>query len=453
MADNFFKKVDFKNYSDTAIQERLDNMLASLNDVFSVSTSKNGTPIYSVWIKFAIGQESPVYFDSNSKIAERNLIANLHMTKGQNGYANDFTLEIYYDAFRSGQETEATTVEKLDRWVADAMSYDYSEISNGFFTGKIQYGYNNLDDVDRQLCTPVYSFYITDASSETNFNSGITHYSFSGCAYLASDVNFIVNISKQEGRPLDVVQKVLKEYYEPIGYEIEISSDDLNAQQTESIEPKQPTSSNPWQYCREILNLYPLTQAEKDSGNYTDEKLAEMKDGDKPRYIMYITEVDDNKKIHIKHSNYKYESKRRLKYKFEWTNTKNNLVTGWNPQVDLKTFLIRYASYTRNNIGQRTANMDKLFLLTHSQEELNKIVREKTNTLKTNQIVEYYDATLECVGIPTDFPIGSYVEVVPTLFQTVSRTRGVYMIRGAEDTISTNGIFKTTITLYRTDSK
>lgn len=452
MADNFFKKVDFKDYSDSAIQVRLDNMLSSLNDVFSASTSKNGTPIYSVWIKFALGSESPIYFDTTSTIAEQNLIASLRMTKGQNGYANDFTLEIYYDAFKSGQETNVTTVEKLDKWVADAMSLDYNTADDGFLTGRIQYGYNNLDDVDRQLCTPVYSFYVTDATSETSFNSGITHYTFSGCAYIASDINFTTNIPKQEGRPLDVVKNVLTKYYSPLGYEIDISQEDINAQQADNMEPKEPTTSNPWQYCNEILDIYPLTQAEKDSGKYTDEKLAEMKEGDKPRYVMYITEVDNNKKIHIKHCNYTYEKSKKLKYRFEWTNTRNNLVTGWTPQADLKTYLIKYASYIRNNVGYRTSNMDKLFLINHTQSELDKIVAEKTSALKNEQVPEYYDATLECIGIPTDFPVGSYVEIVPTLFQTVSRTRGLYMIRGAEDTISTNGIFKTTITLFRSSN-
>ena len=89
---------------------------------------------------------------------------------------------------------------------------------------------------------------------------------------------------------------------------------------------------------------------------------------------------------------------------------------------------------------------------THGAVQKIKVLEEKLNTIKTEQVPEYYDATLECVGIPTDFPIGSYIEIVPTLFQTVSRTRGLYMIRGAEDTISTNGIFKTTITLFRYSS-
>ena len=65
---------------------------------------------------------------------------------------------------------------------------------------------------------------------------------------------------------------------------------------------------------------------------------------------------------------------------------------------------------------------------------------------------EYYDATLECIGIPTDFPVGAYIKVKPVVFQSMSRTAGRYFIVGADDSISTSGIFTTTIQLHRVDT-
>ena len=209
-----FKRVDFSDQSSEAIGKRLDNMLYSLNEVFSVSNSKIGTPIYSVWIKFQLGDTSnALLFDTTSTIKDRNLIASLKMSKGRNGYSNTFDLEIFYDSFNNGQETNKVVAEQLDDWVAEALSYDFAKDSDSFMTGYIQYGYNNLDDVDRKLYTPIYKFYLTDANSQTNFTNGITHYTFSGVATISADINFETNIPKQEGRPLTVVKRILGKYY------------------------------------------------------------------------------------------------------------------------------------------------------------------------------------------------------------------------------------------------
>ena len=71
------------------------------------------------------------------------------------------------------------------------------------------------------------------------------------------------------------------------------------------------------------------------------------------------------------------------------------------------------------------------------------------NNAKDELVKEYYDATLECIGIPADVPIGGIIRIQPVLMQSISRTAGIYFIKGAEDVISTNGIYKTTLTLFR----
>lgn len=469
-ASDIFKKGNELNdqshvYSSEDIADRFNNTLESLNNILSVSNGKNGTPIYSVWIKFQLGEDNPILFDSQSDIYERNLIANLNMSKGQNGYANTFTLDIYYDAFKNGQETNQSTAEVLDEWVATAMSYDYNSDTSDFLKGYLQYGYNQLDDTDRQLYTPVYEFYLTDASSETNYISGITHYTFQGTSMISSDINFLANIEKQENkRPLNVVKDVLTEYYSPLDYEIDISEELLNEQQTDNIEPIDAVTINPLNYCKDILDKYNLNQAEIDSGEYTPEKLQNMRYGQIPQYSLFITENNGQKVIHINHT-----SKSTLgtiisvNYVFDWSNTNNNIVISWKPEADLKFYLIQMGNHKRGNRdlnywtqieASNTKNIqDTNFIgpvmspmFVNEQIEL---AKQKSADAKDNLIKEYYDATLECVGIPTDAPIGGIIRIKPVLFQSVSRTAGIYFIKGAEDTINTNGIFKTTLTLFR----
>ena len=458
---DIFKDIDVKNYNSSTIATRFDNMVSSLNEVFATTSAKRGNPIYSVWIKFQIGAQKPLLFDTTSQQYNRNLIANLHISKGQNGFANDFTLEIYYDAFKSGQETDKSTAEVLDDWIAEAQSYDFNEnLDNDFLTGFIQYGYNNLDDVDRQLCTPIYKFFISNATSETSYSSGITHYTFEGVASLSSDVNFTTSIPKQEGKILDVVERVLKQYYE--NYELDIDEKDKENQRKDNILPVEATVANPWKYCESLLAEYPLNQTEIDSGNYTEEKLLKMRDGQKPTYVMWITEIEDNRKIiHIKHVSSLANSPTNinLSYEFTWSNNKNNIITGWKPQPSLYLYIIQYGKIRRAQKElQKIENTEavandptfigpKLYLPAYQDKKQTwqDIIANANDEL----IKEYYDATLECVGIPTDAPIGGIIKVKPVIFQSQSRTSGRYYITGAEDDISTNGLFTTTLKLFR----
>lgn len=480
-ASDIFKKglsinQEGSTYTSQDIATRFNNTLNSLNEILSVSNNKNGSPIYSVWIKFQLGEADPILFDSQSDVYERNLIANLSMTKGQNGYANTFTLDIYYDAFKNGQETNQSTAEVLDDWVATAMSYDYNSDTNDFLKGYIQYGYNQLDDTDKELYTPVYEFYLTDANSETNFNSGITHYIFQGTSIISSDINFVTNIEKQKGRPLSIVKRVLTKYYGKsgdtfegvtpdegaLGYTIDITETLINEQQTDDVDPEiDATYANPLAYCKNILDKYPLNQAEIDSGDYTLEKMQSMKEGQKPQYTLYITESNGKYTIHVNHvSKANLSEILSIDYMFDWSNTNNNIVTSWKPQADLKLYLIQMGKIKRSERNLETYKEEvKEAIQTGgivsgvvtAIKNTAKYLKDKSeiNTAKDELIKEYYDATLECIGIPADAPIGGIVRIKPVLFQSVSRTAGIYFIKGAEDNISSNGTYKTTLTLFR----
>ena len=60
-----------------------------------------------------------------------------------------------------------------------------------------------------------------------------------------------------------------------------------------------------------------------------------------------------------------------------------------------------------------------------------------------------YDAQLQILGIPADPPIGALIPILPTILETPSRTAGFYMINGCTDNISTNGVYITTLNLFR----
>lgn len=63
-----------------------------------------------------------------------------------------------------------------------------------------------------------------------------------------------------------------------------------------------------------------------------------------------------------------------------------------------------------------------------------------------------FDAQITLVGIPADPPLGAQIVIQPRILETVSRTAGVYMITGCKDVISTNGLYTTTLDVYRIKS-
>ena len=100
-------------------------------------------PIYSTWIRFQIGHNKPIIFDTSSTNNKENLIADLRMEKSGNGIANTFTLTVRYDPFNFGQNTQ-DKIEALDDLLARAMIYDLGDTDNvdnlEDLHGYIQYG-------------------------------------------------------------------------------------------------------------------------------------------------------------------------------------------------------------------------------------------------------------------------------------------------------------------------
>lgn len=135
----------------------------------------------------------------------------------------------------------------------------------------------------------------------------------------------------------------------------------------------------------------------------------------------------------------------KINYQFSWgiknENLKNkNIVTGWKPEVDLYSYLMRRANH------QRYLKIKELY------EKDPDTYKEKYDMLATsfsNDVVEMYNAELELIGIPADPPMAAEVVIIPRILGSFSRTMGVYSITSSSDEISNTGVFRTTLKLVR----
>lgn len=66
-----------------------------------------------------------------------------------------------------------------------------------------------------------------------------------------------------------------------------------------------------------------------------------------------------------------------------------------------------------------------------------------------NDNIEFYSSSITLVGIPSDIPLNIMLLIKPIIFESVSRTQGMYYVTGSRDTISTSGLFTTKIDLFR----
>lgn len=64
---------------------------------------------------------------------------------------------------------------------------------------------------------------------------------------------------------------------------------------------------------------------------------------------------------------------------------------------------------------------------------------------------ELYDAEITLVGIPADAPIEAHIKIIPRILESVSRTAGVYIVKGSEDHITNGGVYTTKLKLFRKD--
>ena len=458
------------------MRDRYEDMLNNVANMLD----KNG-PIYTTWIYFQIGLDDTkhITFDSSSTDKQQNLIASLSIEKSCSGIANTFTLVIQYDPFNFGQDTSNDTVEMLDEFIAKAMA-EVMGNSTSACRGRVQYGYNSTSTVsDAELVSPLYSFFLTNATSNVSFDSGITTYTFTGVSALSIDCDFVTEFEKVEDENLlEVVGRTLYRYYgdpnnppnikgisnitpesSDIRYNIDIKDIDIQNAVSISVD-KTANTQSPWNYCKSLLENHPLTQEEENSEEFSD--LSKISINKRPRYSMYLTDVDGKKTIHIAHvtpssiiengvEKIVEDNPLKINYVFSWgmknENLQNkNIVTGWKPEVDLYTYLIRNANHNRFK------KIEEL----HNQFPDNKYYAETYEKLAISfrsDIVEMYNAELELIGIPADPPMTAQIEVIPRILEKVSRTAGIYVITGASDEISNTGIFKSTLKLFRVGSR
>ena len=180
----------------------------------------------------------------------------------------------------------------------------------------------------------------------------------------------------------------------------------------------------------------------------------------RPRYIIYID--DASMTIRVTHIVPQYtdenktklqESKYKINFPFYWGTQNKNIVTGWQPEVSTMLYLIRRARVQRAN-EILDGNLDDFMQQVpesggeQNADERKKAIEKQLVDISDN-LNEMYDAQLQILGIPADPPLGAEIRIKPVVMQTVSRTAGVYIITGCQDEITTNGLYLTTLQLYR----
>lgn len=288
-------------------------------------------------------------------------------------------------------------------------------------------------------------------------------------------------------------------------YKIDIS-DSLYADSPtiESIEASAAIS--PWSYCKNLLTGK-ISKSDEESEDYKN--LDTLKENEKPQYILYMTDEAGAKCIHLNYISPKKEGNTKLDFEFTWSLQAKNLVEDWNPQVDLQLYLIRKAQAIRKarlaainpdtgtTIYDSLQNIDSSAIYNIATNAKNgtfelgdnpianflELLLNNSGTVKVAGAVgtsimnslkgidlaaiqayikaatpntqikdEMYDAELTIVGIPSDIPLGCEIKIKPRINQAVSRTAGIYMVKGCTDRIDTSGKFSSTLKLLRLKS-
>ena len=440
---------NFKNISATTTPAKMAAKYTNMLNAVSNMITKEG-PIYSTWIRFQIGKNNPITFDSTSNNKKENMIAGLTFNKKGAGVVNNFELIIRYDPFDYGQNT-TDKIELLDELIAEAMSYDiHNDIDR--LRGYIQYGYNNPND--NTLVSPKYQFILTNAKSSVDWSTGIAEYTFEGTTDLAADANFVTAIPKFENKYLiDIVTTVLWAFYgkqdeKPVHladgvtfhenqwkYKIEVD-DDLRLK-SPKITVNAVSKQSPWLYVQNLLDTY-MSEEDSNVKEYQSDKITQDQ---KPRYAMFITDEAGAQAIHITYVSPKEQDKNvKIDYQFTWgLKSQKNLVLKWNPETDLRLYLLQQSIKKRNDV-----------LLKRNPSEAEEFMKLMNSSYLENvDVFEMYDATLTLIGIPADIPLAAEVTVMPRILESVSRTAGIYMIQGGVDRIATNGSFSSELKLLR----
>lgn len=453
--------------------EEFNNCLTGVKNMIN-----NDGPIYHTWISFQFGTKTDtVVFNTDTQNPNQNVIASLDMKKSGAGTCNEFTLKVVIDPFNFGQETQ-NQIEKLDDMLAQAMSKQID--TDDALMGYIQYGYITTSDAN--LVSPLYKFILTDADSNVDVSSGISNYVFKGTSYIAADCNFKTNMDKVDSseKILTTVIRTLYKYYgdpenKPTGVDVDdiefepkfkyrieceqyLIDDSATFADYDLDEYPAQSDTNPIQYCQKILEGFPLTQSDIDSGEWKDWQTIDY--NARPRYDWWVTDNDGATTIHISHYNPKIDknSSQRIIYLggtegITWGLHQKNIVVNWAPSVDLKQYLIRKASFERTL--ERLEKGDITTLDDIQDSDYKKYIKQafEDGTLReeTAIVQEFYDAKLTLVGIPADVPIGSRIIVIPRILESISRTKGTYFVKGATDNITNQGVYTTELELFRVD--
>lgn len=493
MATNYITKSFNKNSFSTADSGQLAQRFETMMNNVMQMIEKEG-PIYHTWIAFQVGGfDDPVLFNTDTTDPNQNCIASLSIDKNGAGVANSFTLNIIFDLFKYGQNSDIKgSINKLDDFLAQAMSYNIEKGETGLL-GYIQYGYVSTS-TDLDLSSPFYSYYITDATSDIDTASGIAQYTFKGVTTLSADCNINVNISSYpaDWKLLDVVEWTIFYNYgdnehkpahttgdcadNDYKYRIDIPEDLYNANKELTVgyvnngKPLDSTKQNPIQYVQELLGKFPLTKEEMDSGIWDDwEKLNYNQ---RPRYDWYITDHDGLKTWHLTHycpgdsngtdnditmkSNTKNDDLNyELGMDITWGLQQKNIVLNWKPEIDLKSYLLRKATYLRAKRDFEAGGIDNLQALQDNDayDDIKNAINDGVFRQEESIIQEYYNAEITFVGIPAEPPIDLRMRIIPRILETYSRTQGTYLVKSSSDTITNTGLYTTTCKLMRIDDK
>lgn len=469
----------------------------TMNQVNKMINQKQ--PTYSPWIRITLGDDdaTSVTFNTASTSLKQNLIVSLSIDKTSAGTCNQFTLNVYYDPFNMGQEA-ANAVNGLDDIIAKALEFDLSDTSGANnLTATIQYGYNNTGDED--IVSPKYKLFLTNATCDTEFASGLTTYTFEGCSMLGPECDLSVEFPAFEDKKLvQTVANILYQYYgDPSDTSVKVDSGitpreaspkykinipDSLYNTSPTISRNATTTASPFNYCTTLLKGQ-MTTDDQNSNEYSD--TSKLKYNQIPRYSLSIS--DSNKSIDLSYISPKdtrdNSQNISISTPFTWSTQQPSIVAKWKPEVDLRLYLIQKAkllnaktlidnlsngseTLTEEGVSSATKSLSTLsssfgipdtwsdkISAASSSEEKAKIISDAVYEIQlkylNSTVAEMYNAELTLVGIPADIPNCCELTIIPRVLESVSRTSGIYYVIGATDNINSDGTFVTILKLMR----
>lgn len=253
-------------------------------------------------------------------------------------------------------------------------------------------------------------------------------------------------------------------------------------------------------YCKEVLNKTVNINDSRFNGDTKNPDYDLEDDEFRPYYTLYITDSGGSgvPTIHIAFISSKDDENTRkeaypINFNFTWYNQRNSIVINWQPDVSVRNYLLTRAENEHkkltlqkiqdavNSTLKDTGNNVKN-AVEDAKNKINSIVKGESSYITgaaesvishivsgsialgvlaanavldskikelSNTTEEFYKAKLTLVGIPCDIPIGVLLDIKPVILESISRTQGKYYTLGAKDTINSNGLFTTTIEVFR----